>query len=112
MAEGKKKLYKRETVKKHLKELIERVKLFQSGEADLPYPDKIEELIIFGSYVNSDREKIHDLDIFLELNEDRSSWQSFAEIYLKGNSSYSRDFLTWLSRLPYYYLLARHFLKK
>lgn len=63
MSESKKWLYKRATAAAAVRALIDRIEAINSGTADYPYYNKIESVILFGSFVNSDRPNIHDLDV-------------------------------------------------
>jgi|GEM_PF-1559218 len=66
MAEGKKRLFKRETCTLELNELLNRVEQVNHSPYYLYY---VKELIVFGSYVNTQNPKIHDLDIALDLEQ-------------------------------------------
>ena len=66
MAEGKKRLFKRETCTLELNELLNRVEQVNHDPYYLYY---VKELIVFGSYVNTQNIKIHDLDIALNLEQ-------------------------------------------
>jgi len=66
MAEGKKRLFKRETCTLELNELLNRAEQVNHDPYYLYY---VKELIVFGSYVNTQNPKIHDLDIALDLEQ-------------------------------------------
>lgn len=62
--------YKRDTVCKTLIEFLERCKMMNSNSLGVDHVGaycNIKEATIFGSFVNSDKEKVHDLDIHLVL---------------------------------------------
>ena len=63
-----KKLYKRETAKRTLENLIKRIKE-ANGNDEFIY--KITKAVLFGSYINSNKEKVGDLDIaiYIELKD-------------------------------------------
>ena len=63
MAEGKKRLYKRETVEKIFNELRERV-MFVNYNGHI---QKVKDVIVFGSFINSDKSMVHDLDVLYVL---------------------------------------------
>ena len=77
MAEGKKRLYRRDTAKKSLLSFIEQTKKVLDGDVDLP--DKLVHVIVFGSYVNTDRDMIHDLDIGVIVRENRDGWKDYID---------------------------------
>lgn len=62
------KVYTRETAKKNLENLIKRIK--EANEKD-EFIYKITKAVLFGSYINSKKEKIGDLDvaIYIELKD-------------------------------------------
>lgn len=64
MPENKLKEFKRESVDRVYKEFIDRVKhIFVNREEHI---DVIKYICVFGSYVNSDKPRIHDLDIVID----------------------------------------------
>lgn len=65
MAEGKKRLYKRETIERIFNELHERV-MYVNYEGHIR---KVKDVIVFGSFVNTDKPMIHDLDVVYVLYE-------------------------------------------
>ena len=67
MSESKQREYKRATVAKKLPELMRRVMQLNDESEHPDFVYKVEELIVFGSFVNTDNEKIHDLDIGIKL---------------------------------------------
>ena len=76
---------KRETVDRVYRELLVRVKNIIENKND--YIMHINNLCIFGSYVNSDKPKIHDLDIVVDLilrpDLSSSGYQKAIEDYIK-----------------------------
>lgn len=69
MAEGKKRLFYRSTVLKTFKDLYERVK--HINEADLML--NIKDIIVFGSFINTTNEMIHDLDVCFTFERNTNS---------------------------------------
>ena len=67
MAESKSKLYKRKTVEKKLNELLERISQLNEEISHPEFTCFVDEMVAFGSYINTDNEKIHDLDIAIRL---------------------------------------------
>ena len=65
MAEGKKREYKRETVSKVYNELRERVRVVNEQNHILIVKD----IIVFGSFINSNNPLIHDLDVCFITNK-------------------------------------------
>lgn len=63
MSESKKKLYKRETCMQAVKELIVRAEEINADKADYHYYNKLKDVILFGSLVNTNNDKVHDIDI-------------------------------------------------
>lgn len=59
MAEIKKRLYLRRTIDRHYSHFTIQVEDFNI----LNFPDKLMDVVIFGSYINTNNPKIHDLDI-------------------------------------------------
>ena len=75
MAEGKKRLYRRDTVKRSLESFVEQAKKVLDGDIDLP--DKLIHAIVFGSFVNTDNDRVHDLDIGIVVREHREKWMDY-----------------------------------
>ena len=67
MAEGKLKEYSRESSYKQLIEYINRAKNINKGDIPFERLVKVNNLIVFGSFVNSKKEKVHDVDLLLDL---------------------------------------------
>ena len=80
-----KKLYSRETARRVLEDLINRIKEANEKEE---FIYKITRVVLFGSYINSNKEKIGDLDIaiYYELKD-----KSKPEVEQNVIRSYSRD---------------------
>ena len=71
MSELKKQLYKRETAADAAESLIDRIEAINNGTADYKYYNRIESVILFGSFVNNDKPRIHDLDVLVIHDDDR-----------------------------------------
>lgn len=68
MAETKKRLYKRDTVERKLNELLRRVDEVNSGVGCTgEYLYHVKRLVVFGSYLDATKDRVHDLDIGYEL---------------------------------------------
>lgn len=80
--------YKRKTICNALTKLCERVIAVNEGTADLPYPQRIKKVIVFGSFINSTKETVHDGDIYIEVDENRDKWRDFAQKYGNRNGNY------------------------
>ena len=65
MSEGKKEEFRRDTCIEKLKGLITRAEEINTGKADYKYYNRIREMVLFGSLVNTDKEKVHDIDILV-----------------------------------------------
>lgn len=65
MAESKKREFNRAIAQKRCLEAIDRAILINEGKAERPFLYTVNELIVFGSLVNSDRPKVHDVDLFV-----------------------------------------------
>ena len=77
MSESKKRLYKRETAADAAEALIDRIKAINDGTADYAYYNRIESVILFGSFVNSNKSHIHDLDVLVIHDDDRKLMNRF-----------------------------------
>lgn len=91
MSESKKRLYKRATAAAAARALIDRIEAINSGTADYPYYNKIESVILFGSFVNSDRPNIHDLDVLVIHDDDRTLMTKFHAEHPGLFSDYLQD---------------------
>lgn len=85
MAEGKKREYKRETVERVFEELKERVMLVNYQG----HIRKVKDVIVFGSFINTDKPKIHDLDVVFVLYPRDFSNQRL-EHYISENRLFER----------------------
>lgn len=65
MAESKKREFNRAIAQKRCLEAIDRAILINEGKAERPFLYTVNELVVFGSLVNSDRPKVHDVDLFV-----------------------------------------------
>ena len=104
MAEGKKRLYKRETARKALESFIGQAEQVVSGKTD--FPDQLIHAIVFGSYVNTDNPKVHDLDIEIVVDEHRELWKPYARTHPEELTE------DWFQNLILPNLMLRKFLKK
>lgn len=55
-----------------------------NGEAGYDYPNKIRQVYLFGSLVNTAKEKVHDVDIYLVCDDDRKAMIEFSRKNGKG----------------------------
>ena len=107
MAEGKKRLFKRETCTLELNELLNRVEQVNHDPYYLYY---VKELIVFGSYVNTQNPKIHDLDIALNLEQKCDN----REFVMKKSSERvraSNKSLSFLDTIYYCYIETAKYLQ-
>lgn len=65
MAESKKREFSRAIAQKRCLEAVDRAILINEGKAERPFLYTVNELVVFGSLVNSDRPKVHDVDLFV-----------------------------------------------
>lgn len=65
MAESKKREFNRAIAQKRCLEAVDRAILINEGKAERPFLYTVNELVVFGSLVNSDRPKVHDVDLFV-----------------------------------------------
>ncbi len=77
MSETKRVEYKRKTCTDALKEVLQHAVDINSGKADYPYYNKIKELILFGSYVNTDKDYLHDIDFCIIFDRDHTLSRKF-----------------------------------
>jgi len=73
MADSKKRLYSRETINKHYSDFIEQVKTYN----EKGFPDKILDVVIFGSYINTNNPKMHDLDIGIRFEKHPELYEDY-----------------------------------
>ena len=64
-AESKKREFNRAIAQKRCLEAVDRAILINEGKAERPFLYTVNELVVFGSLVNSDRPKVHDVDLFV-----------------------------------------------
>ena len=90
MAESKKREFSRAIAQKRCLEAIDRAILINEGKAERPFLFTVNELIVFGSIVNSDKANVHDVDIFAtwkskSFHDDYvaadKAWQEYARKY-------------------------------
>lgn len=65
MSEGKKREYLRKTCKAKVEEFVKRAVEINTDKADYHYYNKIKDIILFGSLINTDRPKVHDIDLLV-----------------------------------------------
>lgn len=83
MSETKKTLYKRETAVEALMDLANKLTYYSSGNVNVQFFDEIKDVIIFGSFAKG-AEKVHDLDVYVEIIEHREKDQLYCEVYGDG----------------------------
>lgn len=91
MSESKKRLYKRETAASAAESLIARIEAINNGTADYKYYNRIESVILFGSFVNSNKSHIHDLDVLVIHDDDRKLMNKFHEEHLGMYADFVED---------------------
>ena len=91
MSESKKLFSKRETAADAAEALIHRIDAINKGSADYPYYNRIEAVILFGSFVNSDKPRIHDLDVLVIHDDDRKLMKKFHEEHLGMYADFVED---------------------
>lgn len=67
MGETKSVEYSRKAANKTFYALVERCKQLVQNPEPTNFIKEVETLSIFGSYVNSDKEKVHDIDVYVKL---------------------------------------------
>ena len=107
MAEGKKRLFKRETCTLELNELLNRVEQVNHSPYYLYY---VKELIVFGSYVNTQNPKIHDLDIALDM-EQKCDDREFVMKKSSERVRASNKSLSFLDTIYYCYIETAKYLQ-
>ncbi len=100
MAEGKKREYLRATCEKKIVEFVERASLVNAGKADYRYYNRVEEIILFGSMANTENDKVHDIDLYVQWTDDRILMAMFMEenedvVYQKFPSFIDAFFAEW-----------------
>lgn len=83
MSETKKTLYKRDTAISAMMDLSNQLTLYTSRIGSLPFFDEIKDVIIFGSFAKG-AEKVHDLDVYLEIIEHREKDECFWSDWCDG----------------------------
>lgn len=106
MSETKKRVYKRETCTETIKGLVQRAVDVNEDKADYHYYNKIKDLILFGSYVNTDKDRIHDVDICLISDRDYEESQRFVDdnwddVSWKFSDMWSRIFAEHILQVRY-----------
>ncbi len=108
MAEGKKREYKRETCKKRLSDLVRRVDDINNGNADYKYYNKVKDVILFGSLINTDKDKIHDIDLYVIWDDNRKLSTKFNK---ENSSIINEKFQDMISQLFGEWYLALRYIK-
>ena len=108
MAEGKKREYKRSTCMERLKELLLRAEDINADRADYKYLNHIQEIILFGSLINTEKQKVHDIDIYVVWDDDRNRSQEFNAEHAEIIKS---KFSNMVDQLFGEYFLAMRYLK-
>ena len=103
MGETKSRLYKKETAKKTLAAFMDRVMRVNGCVANLPYPDRITDVIVFGSYLDDTVEKVHDLDICINVEKHNDLYAAFNEDYYDGKAGNYTEalFFPYIAMLKY-----------
>ena len=83
MSETKKTLYKRETAISALMDLANKLTDYTSKLVRVPFYDEIKDVIIFGSFAKG-ADRVHDLDVYLEIVEHREMDEKFWELWCDG----------------------------
>jgi predicted nucleotidyltransferase len=91
MAESKKREFSRAIAQKRCLEAIDRAILINEGKAERPFLYTVNELVVFGSLVSSEKSKVHDVDLFvtwkqkLDFQDDYKAadkaWQDYTRKY-------------------------------
>ena len=106
MAETKGKLYSRKTIDKHYGDFTIQVEDFNG----LGFPDKLMDVIVFGSYINTDNRKIHDLDIGVRFEKHPELYEDFKK-KMKENQLRKYSNKNFLEKLLIPYTEEIRFLK-
>ena len=82
MAEGKKRVFTREAAVTAVIEMIDRIQAVNNGNADHPYLNRIQDVILFGSLVNNpEAEYVHDADVAVITDDDRNKMLEFRKLH-------------------------------
>lgn len=102
MSEGKKAEFRRDTCKEKLKGFLQRAVDINTGKADYKYYNRIKEIVLFGSLVNTDKEKVHDIDLLVIWDDDRELGERFHEEHPYIFRDWLKDmFSEWYSAEKY-----------
>ena len=104
MSESKKNEFKRETCREKIREIVKRAEEINKGKADYKYYNRIKEMILFGSFVNTDKEKIHDIDIMVV-------WDDNRELSGKFHKEHPGIFRDWLKDMFSEWYSAERYLR-
>ena len=107
MAESKKREFSRAIAQKRCLEAIDRAILINEGKAERPFLYTVNELVVFGSLVSSEKSKVHDVDLFvtwkqkLDFQDDYKAadkaWQDYTRKYAP-DSLWNDYFIAWGTR--------------
>jgi predicted nucleotidyltransferase len=84
---------KRETAKKLIEELVERAKFINEQTDIEKFPYKITFLSLFGSYINTDKEKIGDIDVFFDMESKWENKEDETRFFLNSPENNGRNFI-------------------
>jgi predicted nucleotidyltransferase len=104
---------KRQSVEPLLNDLIQQAKFINTKNDKYTFPYTVRKLWVYGSYLNSDKPKLGDIDIFYEFqcrwkDDDR---QEMYKYFNKMRTSPHRDIFDWMTypeRLILMYLRNKH----
>ncbi len=97
MSETKARLYNRSTCMNSLKGFVNRAMDINNDKADYKYNNKVKDVILFGSLVNTDNEKVHDIDLFVDMGDDKDKSEKFLkDNYTAIHQKFSGDWLVML----------------
>lgn len=96
MSESKKVEYRRDRCKEKIRSLLQRAEEINTGKADYNYYNKIKDIILFGSLVNTDKERVHDIDILVVWEDNRDKMMQFYLEHPNMFGDYIKDmFAEW-----------------
>lgn len=104
MSEGKKEEFKRDNCKDRLKGLVKRAEEINTGKADYKYYNRIREMILFGSLVNTEKEMVHDIDILV-------IWENNKELSLKFHDEHPGIFRNFVQDIFSEWFLMERYLR-
>ena len=104
MSEGKKVEYRRDNCREKVKGLLKRAEEINTGKADYNYYNRIKEMILFGSLVNTNKDKVHDIDILVV-------WDSNCELRMKFHYEHPKIFKDMIYDYFSEWYLTKRYLK-